>query len=133
MIAAILPLLTGRALPWVLGGLGIAAAAGWIWIQGQRIDGLQADLATAQDRAAAAESANAILATELDRQAVERERNEAALARAAAEASARAEARGRALTEIRNAPDANAAFSPAVGAAVRRLYGAPASHPDPTD
>lgn len=115
----------GAGLPWILGGATVAAAAagGWIWLQGERIEGLQADLTAARGRAAAAESANALLADELDRQAAERARTEAALAAERDAALARAASRGRALQEISDAPEtADRPFDPGVGAALRRLH-----------
>ena len=114
----------GGGLPWILGGLAVAGVAGWIWIQGNRIDALQADLVVARGRAELAERLNRDLAAELDRQAAERVRTEAALAAERDAAQARAAARGRAEEEIRNAPEtADRPFDPGVGAALRRLHG----------
>ena len=122
MIGAILPLLTGRALPYVLAGLLALAGGAYVWWQGQTIDSLRGRLEASQARAEVAESANALLAAEMDRQAAERARNEAALAAERDAAVARARAAGRALQEIRNAPDADQPFSRGVADALRRLY-----------
>jgi len=126
----ILHALAVGARPWLLGGAVAAVAGAWIWWQSGTIHTLRDRVAAATARATAAEGANAILAMELDRQAAERARNEAALVREAADATVRAEARGRAIQEIRSAPDADAPFSPAVAAALRRLYGGPAAAGD---
>lgn len=121
-MAAALSLLTGRALPYVLAGLLALAGGAYVWWQSSIIDSLRGRLTAAQERAEAAESANALLAAEMDRQAAERARNEAALRRERDAAVERAAARGRAVQEIERAPDASAPFSPDVGNALRRLY-----------
>ena len=122
-VTAILSLLGSRALPYVLAAVAAAGLGGWLWLQGERIEGLQDDLAAARDRAAAAESANADLAAEIMRQATERARTEAALAAERDAALARAASRGRALQEITDAPEtADRPFDPGVGAALRRLH-----------
>ncbi|MEQ8345092.1 MAG: hypothetical protein RIB84_23960 [Sneathiellaceae bacterium] len=113
----------GAGLPWALGGVAIAAAAGWIWLQASTIDGLRDELVATEASLQTARQANADLAVEIMRQATERARTEAALAAERDAALARAASRGRALQEIDDAPEtADRPFDPGVGAALRRLH-----------